>query len=599
MMSKKNTPKNHLLSYQTKIFAGFSIIIVAVIGYSYAMSITINNIQKTEERLLLANQTINHAETIVEQLASMENAQRGFLIVGREQFLEPYRNGKEIFESEISLLKNLVEDNDAQLRRLEFVESLALEWQREIAIPEIELRRKVLRNEASIDDVISITETESGKRLMETIRGLMEDFILEQNSISEISLTQSKKVTKEAFVFSVVGALIAIFIGVFVVLAVIRGVTRSLNEELASAIHARNLILESAGEGVYGIDLDGLCTFINPAAETLLGWENGELIGKDQHELLHHTKSDGTHYPRTTCPIFQAFREGKAHTIDNEVFWRKDGSSFPVEYTTTPIFEDGETIGAVVVFRDITERKSIEQQLMQSAKMATLGEMATGVAHELNQPLNVIRMAVNNIQRKSRKNVADVEYLKDKLEKIESQVERASAIIDHMRIFGRRSDLIPSALDPKKMVDNTLDLIGEQLRLSGIKVYVDSPDTCPTFLGHQVQVEQVLLNLLGNARDQLQAVEGDKRIDIGLRVHDGKIQLTIADTGGGIPEEMLPRIFEPFFTTKEVGSGTGLGLSISYGIINDMGGTIEAENAELGARFTITLPVTNEKNTAA
>ncbi len=123
------------------------------------------------------------------------------------------------------------------------------------------------------------------------------------------------------------------------------------------------LILEAAGEGVYGLDCDGMTTFVNPAASSMLGFDDDELVGQPMHAVLHHSHADGSHYPREECPIYAAFRDGQVHTVTNEVFWRHDGSSFPVEYTSTPIHRDGELGGAVVVFRDVTIRRRAEREL--------------------------------------------------------------------------------------------------------------------------------------------------------------------------------------------------------------------------------------------
>ena len=138
------------------------------------------------------------------------------------------------------------------------------------------------------------------------------------------------------------------------------------DDELARVKRQNELILEAAGEGIYGIGADGLATFVNPAAVAMTGWTPGDIIGQPIHDMHHHTRQDGSPYPREECPIYAAFRDGKIHHCENEVFWRKDGSSFPVEYTSTPIVEDGKLAGAVVVFKDITERKQAEQELHQA-----------------------------------------------------------------------------------------------------------------------------------------------------------------------------------------------------------------------------------------
>ena len=137
-------------------------------------------------------------------------------------------------------------------------------------------------------------------------------------------------------------------------------------DELTRVKRQNELILEAAGEGIYGIGADGLATFVNPAAIAMTGWTSEDIIGQPIHDMHHHTRPDGSPYPREECPIYAAFRDGKIHHCENEVFWRKDGSSFPVEYTSTPIVENGKLAGAVVVFKDITERKQAEQELQQA-----------------------------------------------------------------------------------------------------------------------------------------------------------------------------------------------------------------------------------------
>jgi PAS domain S-box-containing protein len=123
------------------------------------------------------------------------------------------------------------------------------------------------------------------------------------------------------------------------------------------------LILRAAGEGIYGVNAEGKTTFVNPAAERMLGWSAEELIGRDMHSIVHHTRPDGSHYPEHACPIYAAFRDGAVHQIDSEVFWRKDGTSFSVEYTSTPIRDRGAVVGAVIVFRDVTQRREAEEKL--------------------------------------------------------------------------------------------------------------------------------------------------------------------------------------------------------------------------------------------
>src|SRR5262249_337643 len=150
------------------------------------------------------------------------------------------------------------------------------------------------------------------------------------------------------------------------------------------------LILDSAGEGIYGIDLEGRTTFVNPAAARMLGWEVVELIGQPMHDIVCHTWHDGTPRAYADCPILGACRDGAVRHVPEDVFWRQDGTSFPVEYVSTPIHEQDTLMGAVVIFKDITERKRIEREMQSADRLALVGQLASGLAHEIGTPLNII-----------------------------------------------------------------------------------------------------------------------------------------------------------------------------------------------------------------
>jgi len=269
----------------------------------------------------------------------------------------------------------------------------------------------------------------------------------------------------------------------------------------------------------------------------------------------------------------------------------RHGLRFVLAYAV--IFRDGAGCATRLVGLnwDVTEQRLLQAGLIQSSKLATLGEMATAVAHELNQPLNVIGMAAGNLGRRLRSDAPEPAYLAEKVEVIRAQVRRAAAIIDHMRIFGRRAGGQPGPIDVAGAVTAAADLMSEQLRHAHIALHMDCAAGVPPVLGHQVQVEQVMLNLLTNARDALTeraTLEGWIHVWVGTA--DGDVEIRVQDNAGGIAPHSLDRVFEPFFTTKAVGKGTGLGLSVSYGIITDMHGTISVANTVEGAAFTIRLP---------
>ncbi len=248
---------------------------------------------------------------------------------------------------------------------------------------------------------------------------------------------------------------------------------------------------------------------------------------------------------------------------------------------------------------DITKHLLAEQQLIQASKMATLGEMATGIAHELNQPLSVIKTASSFIVKKvGREEAIQPDILRTMAEEIDGQVDRASRIINHLREFGRKSEVQKERVNVNEVLEKALAIFVQQLKLRKIEVVKQLRDV-PPIMANANRLEQVFINLLINARDAIEEKceklgnkEIERTIFLSSSVSAGKVVVEVRDTGAGIPKSLVERIYEPFFTTKRVGKGTGLGLSISYGIVQDYDGTIEVDAAENeGAGFITRFPV--------
>ncbi|MEM7403717.1 MAG: ATP-binding protein [Pseudomonadota bacterium] len=263
---------------------------------------------------------------------------------------------------------------------------------------------------------------------------------------------------------------------------------------------------------------------------------------------------------------------------------------------------EGQIASYTFVGYDITERQQMQAQLVQSSKLATLGEMATGIAHEINQPLLIISMAIENCLRKLSRGRLTNEIARSKLGVVKEQVGRASEIVHHMRVFGRREDGDHVPFDAHDALRKAVQLVSEQLRLSEIELEIDvDAGVDARCAGARIQFEQVLINLLNNARDAFRET-GVERKWIRIRLEatpDDGLRLTVTDNAGGIPATAIERVFEPFFTTKEAGQGTGLGLSVSYGIIREMRGTLTVSNTPHGACFVIALPRPEAREMAA
>ena len=276
----------------------------------------------------------------------------------------------------------------------------------------------------------------------------------------------------------------------------------------------------------------------------------------------------------------------------------KNGQTIYVNIHVSPSEYLGQ--GALlIVASDITQRLLAEQQLIQASKMATLGEMSAGVAHELNQPLTVIKTASNFLLKKIRKKERmGEEVLGTMALEIDSHVDRASKIINHLREFGRKSEVTREPVQINDAVLKACDMFNQQLKLREIKVEKELHENLPLILADANRLEQVFINLLVNARDSIEeklengtCENATKQIWLRSYNDGGMVTVEIRDSGTGIPEHIREKIFEPFFTTKKVGQGTGLGLSISYGIVQDYNGVIQVESTQNeGSRFTLKFP---------
>nr|HDN00619.1 hypothetical protein [Deltaproteobacteria bacterium] len=316
---------------------------------------------------------------------------------------------------------------------------------------------------------------------------------------------------------------------------------------------------------------------------------------------------------KTECPAY-----GKTNTmcwyVDGTLCFGQPSGSFPEkldECRTCKVYRThvgdemiqlADSFKHMVSKLDISEKeiKKLEQktQLIQASKMSTLGEMASGIAHELNQPLSVIRMGATFLSKMidKGKEIQD-EELKNVVKEIVGQVDRASSIINHMRDFSRIG-VETTELDVNEPIRNIFGILGQQFKVRNIEVEMDLDDNLPHIMADSNKLEQVLLNLVVNARQAIEEKgESGGKVTIKSFPDKGQAAISVSDTGIGIPEHILDKIFEPFFTTKKVGVGTGLGLSISYGIVKDYGGTIDVKT-EVGTGTTFLLkfpPCSNAK----
>lgn len=364
-------------------------------------------------------------------------------------------------------------------------------------------------------------------------------------------------------------------------------------------------ILAASGEGIYELDRKGKTTFVNPAGALMLGYKVEELIDEPMHELIHHTKPEGSPYPREACPIHAALKEGRVYHNDTERLWRKNGTSFPVDYYISPIRENGILIGAVVTFKDISERVRMTAELLEETKLAGVTVMLGDIAHDIKNMLmpvmNGVKLLDDDLQELFAK-LPDVtpKELSDSRkfsgEAVDMIVKNARRIQGRMReiadtVKGISSPLRFAPCQVSEVVEGVFDILRFYATEMEVSLHTQGLDALPPIQADETRLFNALYNLINNAIPETPA-GGSVTISgsVGL---DGKtVVLTVADTGGGMPPEIRDRLFTKDAISGKAG-GTGLGTKIVKDVVDAHSGTVSV-HSELGkgTTFTIQLPIT-------
>jgi len=354
-------------------------------------------------------------------------------------------------------------------------------------------------------------------------------------------------------------------------------------------------LLRTSPDGILITDLTGKITEASDVAYELLG-----NIDNSKIQNLHFMQFIPRASLKEIVKIRQAImQEGMVQNIELKLK-RADNSEFIGEISCTQIIDqDGKLKAFMTDIRNISERKLLEKQIRHSERMAGIGELATGMAHEINQPLNTISLSIDNIiYSMDNKSLTD-NYLKAKINKVFDNISRIKNIIDHVRTFSRdHEDFGQLEFDINNCIKSSISMVSEQMSHKGIELTFNESEQVPFIKGNTHRFEQVMLNLLINAKDAIEEklvnenLTFDKKIDISTKYKNNQITIEVKDNGIGIPAEIIDKVLLPFYTTKAPGEGTGLGLSISYGIIKELNGEIEIQSEVLkGTTIKIIIPI--------
>jgi two-component system, cell cycle sensor histidine kinase and response regulator CckA len=386
------------------------------------------------------------------------------------------------------------------------------------------------------------------------------------------------------------------------------------NKQLRYHFDLTRTITDSATEALFLLDLEGRILSVNPAAERMLGWKNGDLLERAFHELVHPVHSAGG-FPSRTCPLGEAVRLGRIVRGYEDVFVRKDGSTLPVHYSNAAVLDEDKVTGAVVVVVDMTSRKETEaalniseEKLRQSQKMEAVGRLAGGIAHDFNNLLTTI----NGYADLAKAALAKEHPVHDYLEEIHKSGLKAAALTTQLLAYSRKQVLAPRVVDLNAIVAEAFPLLERVAGENILAVMAQDPKPCLVKVDAS-RIHQIIMNLATNARDALPRggrleIRTDK-VELDRHQYDGQpgelareamegippgryARLSLSDSGHGMDDSVLTHLFEPFFTTKEVGKGTGLGLSMVLGITRQSGGYVQVfSEVGRGTTFHILLPL--------
>ncbi|HYO74848.1 MAG TPA: ATP-binding protein, partial [Thermoanaerobaculia bacterium] len=364
---------------------------------------------------------------------------------------------------------------------------------------------------------------------------------------------------------------------------------RELNQQLSQLSLRQELILNSAADGIFGMDLNGRPTFLNPAAAQMIGTTLAEMEGRTIHEIVHHSHADGTPFPAELCPKLIAMRTGQATAVTEDIFWRKDGTSFAVEYTATPKRSpEGKTVGAVVTFRDITERRAVQR---------LKDEFVSLVSHELRTPLTSIRgalglLAGGLLQRSPEKGQRMLDIAVGNTDRL---VRLINDILDLERIDSGKVTLSKVRCKPLQLLQDSAELMRPMADKAGVQIEIGTAAAGPVWADAD-RITQTITNLLSNA---IKFSEPGTTISLSADHGRDGILFRVADQGRGIPADKLEAVFERFqqvdaSDSREKG-GSGLGLTICRSIVREHGGDIDVQSSVgMGSVFSFSLPAAAE-----
>jgi PAS domain S-box-containing protein len=553
---------------------------------------------RSAQNLATGRTWVDHTHTVIEAINGVvgpveraETSHRGFVITGQEDFLTPLRAFDKEAREKFGYLQTLVTDNpqqrDAAVTLGRMVDEKLAYMRNSVAI----------RQERGFEAAAASIKAGRGHALMDTLHRTAAEMEARERALLAMrsardanNLRRAERLGAAAILIALAFSLLAVFL-----------LRRSIVILEAGRRRAEYLwtLVNATSDGIYGIDEDGNFTFVNNAMAAALGYTAEELIGRPSHATIHHTRADGSPFPESECPLYRVLQGGTPAELDNDIIWRRDGTSLPVEYSISPVVDNRGRAGAVVSFRDITARQEAERALRQGklaaeTASAQKSDFLARMSHELRTPLNSV-IGFANVLRRNRRGALEASDL-DYIERIRKNgvhlLELINDILDVSKIESGKMEIDVEPVALAALIGDVITQFDAQVAARSLSLRSSVPANMQPLETDRVRLQQVLMNVIGNAVKFTE--HGEVTVTVVADQENRPRCIEIADTGIGIPADRLTAIFEPFeqaerTTTRRFG-GTGLGLAISRTLCEMMGYTLSVESVEgAGSTFTINL----------